>query len=213
MELITFLRILLKRWWVFAIIFPVTVISTAVFTYKQTPVYSATATFVVSPSKEILTGATFLSGLSVLGGQSTIANTYALVATSHTIRQEASETLGLTPIQTKDLSIASRLRTSTNVLEISVEGTDPILSLAFANQVGESTMNYVDKLYEVYDIKILDAAQLSDGPVRPNKLLNLTLGVLFGLVLGAGFAFLFEYLSTPTREERPVESYLSQPQL
>src|SRR5664279_1117800 len=82
MELKIFIRLLLKRWWLITLLLGVTVLGTFVFTYFQTPIYSSSSTYVVSPSSDLLNGSGFLSGLSVLGGQPTVTNTYASIATS-----------------------------------------------------------------------------------------------------------------------------------
>ena len=204
MELRTYLQILVKRWWIVVPVFVITVAFTALFTLSQAPVYSATATFVVSPSPSSLDARGVLSGLDALGGKSLVANTYAEVATSRAVREEAARALGLDPLQSGPLVAGSKLRAGTNVIEITVEGTDPVLAAAFANEVGNSTVSYVAKLYEVYDLKPLDAATLPVDPVRPNVKLNLVLGAILGLALGAGLAFAFEYLHIPAETKRKV---------
>lgn len=190
MELKTFLRMLLKRWWIIVIMLMVTVVSTIVFNEYQSPVYSASATYVVSPAPEILNGTSFLSGLSVLGGQPTVANTYASIAASGQVKQKASEALGLNAAQTKDLHVDSKVQNSTSIIEITVEGPDPLLVQAFTNKIGDSTIEYINELSGVYEMKILDTAKSPDSPTRPNKRLNLLMSVAVGLVLGGGIASL-----------------------
>ena len=185
-----FFQSIVKRWWVIITILAVTVIFTLLFTNGQTPIYSSAATFVVSPASEVLDENSFLSGLAVLGGQPTVANTYASIATSAYVKQKASEALGLTPAQAAGLSVFSRVRTGTNVIEISVEGTDPLLVQTFAHKIGESTIDYISNLKGVYDLKPLDDAASPDKPIRPNKSLYLILGTSLGLALGGGIAFI-----------------------
>lgn len=190
MEIKIFLRLLLKRWWVILSILLVTAIGTLVFTYYQTPIYSASVTYVVSPSPEILNGTSFLSGLSVLGGQPSVVNTYASIATSTTVKQKASEAFGLNLSQTSTLNVDSRVQSGTNVIEIIVEGNDPLLVQAFANRIGESTVDFVEKLNGVFDMKILDGAKAPERAIRPDMKLNLVLGLALGLLVGCGLAFL-----------------------
>ncbi|PKO13509.1 MAG: hypothetical protein CVU39_18475 [Chloroflexi bacterium HGW-Chloroflexi-10] len=190
MELIIFLRMLQKRWWIISIILFVTIAGTFLFTYYKTPIYSAAATYVVSPSPQILDGTEFLSGLSILGGQPTVASTYATIATSAVVKQNATEALGLKNDQARNLAVFSRVRTNTHIIEITVEGNDPFLVQVFTNKIGKSTIDYVNTLNGVYNLQLLDSAVTPEQPIRPNMKINLMLGAALGLVLGIGIAFL-----------------------
>ena len=51
------------------------------------------------------------------------------------------------------------------------------------------------------------------GPVRPNKPLNIALGIIIGLVVGVGLAFFIEYLDTSVKTIDDVERSLQSPVL
>ncbi len=205
MELRRYLQIVVRRWWMVVPVFVVTLVFTALFNLSRTPVYSATATYVVSPSSSSLDARGVLSGLDSLGGKSQVANTYAQIATSQTVKEQATRALGVDPLQSKTLVVDSKLRAGTNVIEITVEGTDPALAATYANEVGNKTISYVETLYEVYNLKPLDPATPLEVPVRPNYKLNLVLGVILGLALGGGLAFALDYLHIPAAKT-PVEA-------
>lgn len=57
-------------------------------------------------------------------------------------------------------------------------------------------------------VKIVDYAQPGLRPVRPNKPLNIALGVIIGLVVGVGLAFFIEYLDTSVKTIDDVERSL-----
>ena len=91
MELRSLLRILLRRWWVIIPIFLITVGSTAVLTLSQPPVYESSTTLLVAPATNLTTTETnLIQSLSLLARQSEIAQTYAEIASSATIRQNAT---------------------------------------------------------------------------------------------------------------------------
>jgi polysaccharide biosynthesis transport protein len=156
----------------------------------QTPIYSTSTIYIVSPSLDLLEGSNFVGGLSVLGGQPTITNTYATIVTSDVIRQTAIRELGLNTIQASNLSVVSRVKSGTNLIEITVEGSDPLIVQAFANRVGQSTEEFVNTLYEVYNMKVLDTARAPESPIWPNMTLNVIIALILGMVLGGGLVIL-----------------------
>jgi uncharacterized protein involved in exopolysaccharide biosynthesis len=198
MELKTYLRILLKRWWIVVTAFLVTFTAVSIFTFTQTPLYRATATFVVIPHGNYADSYSRVNGVATLSQYPEIASTYSEVAMSQLVKQEAAQDLSLLPDQVKSLSVRSKQRAGTNVVEITIEGNDPLLVKNFSDKVGDKTLDYVANLYELFDMKPLDQAMIPSAPVKPNKGLNLAGGAIFGFVLGAGLVFLFEYLQSPS---------------
>lgn len=62
-------------------------------------------------------------------------------------------------------------------------------------------------------VEIIDTAQPGVKPVRPNKPLNIALGIIIGLVVGVGLAFFIEYLDTSVKTIDDVERTLQSPVL
>ncbi len=62
-------------------------------------------------------------------------------------------------------------------------------------------------------VEIVDKAVPGLRPVRPNKPLNIALGIIIGLVVGVGLAFFIEYLDTSVKTIDDVERSLQSPVL
>ena len=62
-------------------------------------------------------------------------------------------------------------------------------------------------------VQITDPATPGDAPVKPNKTLNIALGLVFGLVMGIGLAFFIEYLDTSVKTIDDVERAFQSPVL
>ncbi len=197
MELKVYLWLLVKKWWIVLPTFLVTLIVTTVLTFTQAPVYQAVATFVVRPNASFEDVRSTVSGLEVLSWRPEIATTYAEVANSGLIKNRAALSLGLSSEQRESLSVDSQVLAGTNVLRITVFGSDPAVVRDFASAVGDETVAYVQALYEMYELTPLDRATLPTSPVKPNKGLNLALGAVLGLVLAMGLTVLAQYLQAP----------------
>src|SRR5438093_2613532 len=58
------------------------------------------------------------------------------------------------------------------------------------------------------NLSILDKAPVPKVPVRPRTVLNMAIGVLFGLLLGVGTVFFMDYMDNTVRTSEDVEQYL-----
>ncbi len=63
------------------------------------------------------------------------------------------------------------------------------------------------------NIRVVDPAQVPEGPTKPRVLLNLAAGLILGLSAGVGLAFLQEYLDNTLKTPDEVESLLRLPSL
>jgi capsular exopolysaccharide synthesis family protein len=62
-------------------------------------------------------------------------------------------------------------------------------------------------------VQITDAAEPGKAPVKPNKPVNIVLGLIFGLIMGIGLAFFIEYLDTSVKTIDDVERTFQAPVL
>jgi capsular exopolysaccharide synthesis family protein len=62
-------------------------------------------------------------------------------------------------------------------------------------------------------VQITDPAEPGKAPVKPNKTVNIVLGLVFGLLMGVGLAFFIEYLDTSVKTIDDVERTFQAPVL
>jgi len=72
--------------------------------------------------------------------------------------------------------------------------------------------NIIDNI-DVSNIRIVEQAVIPRGPVIQNKMHNLMLGLILGLMGGVGIVFFFEYLDRSLRTEEDVQRHIGLPVL
>ncbi len=187
-----YFQVVAKRWWLLALAFLTVFGSTYAWTSQQTPIYESHASFVLRPRSETVVSGDFIKALDTMSNRSEITSTFAEVAASKLIKNQAIEKLGLTPEQRLDLTVTSSVIAGTNILEVRVESHDPIIARDFANAVGAETVAYVKSIYDIYQLESLDTANTPAKRKSPDLALNLSLGAFLGLALGIAIVFLIE---------------------
>lgn len=196
MELKRYFSVIMRWWWLVAICLIVVAIASFIFSFNQPPRYRSSVTLVVSPKKTIDEISTVRQSLDTLD-KPTIINTYSEVIRSRLIYDRAQDRLGLSDDERSTVEIFADPVQKTNLININAEGTNPLAVFNMANAVTEEGVSYIDDLYEIYDVKILDPAKMASVPFSPNVWRDVGLGILLGLMLGVIAAFLSEYLRRP----------------
>ena len=201
MELKAYLKIFFKRWWAILLVFAVVVAATWFWTKQQEQIYQSKATFVLRPrSSTIAVEDDFVKALDMVSRRVEINTTFAEVATSRLIKNRALEQLQLGSGVEQDFFVSAGVVGGTNILTITVEGQDPVVTQEYCTLIGAETLSYVSDLYDVFELQPLDPASLSKKPIRPNLTLNLMIGSVLGLALGIGLALLIEFIRSPFEE-------------
>jgi len=209
MKIQQYIRILKEGWWVILATLLVSAGAGLAYSYTQTPVYQATATFVVNPSVRIAETFDLLYSINTLAGRTSLATTYSKVLESRVITEPALASLGLPPETLEEYEIDSVVLPDSNIVELQVYGPSPILAADLANAIGTAGLEYVSTLQEAYELHRLDLAAVDLEPVSPNHIVNLLLSLSVGSITGLAFILLPKILVQLMEEEpRPSPSPL-----
>lgn len=205
-------KVLKKR---IVLILSITIISTLaaaiISFYVLTPIYQASTQILVnqktSEQQNQIQTTDIQTNLQLI-------NTYNVIIKSPVILSKVIEILDLntTPSALSNQITVSNANNS-QVVNISVQDEQAFLAVDIANTVAQVFQEEVKELMNVDNVNILSPAELPENPspVKPNKMLNMAIALVIGLMVGVGLAFLLEYLDTTIKTEHDVEELLGLP--
>jgi uncharacterized protein involved in exopolysaccharide biosynthesis len=196
MSIETFVRVLLRNWWLVALAVVITTASTAAFVFMQEPVYRASTTVELLPSAELENPNDILNTINALTRRQVI-NTLARKATSGAMQQEIAEALNVPIAAVQGSNLAAIMIPETNLLEIRAESTNPQFAATVANTAAQRLLGQT--LEKVIQMEVMDVAVPPTRAFEPRPQRVITLGFAFGLLLGIAFAML-EYFIQRGRE-------------
>jgi diguanylate cyclase (GGDEF)-like protein len=200
MEIRLYIRMLVRGWWIIVLTALVAVNVALIASYLTTPMYLASARFVVSPTTDLL-GSDLVDSLATLDRRS-IVSTYAEFINSRRIYVDALQVLQLQESAMEDYTIETVVLPDANILVLSISGPDPQLAALLANTMGQRAINYISLIYRAFDISFLDPAVTPTEPYSPQPVRDTTLALALGLIGGMALAILSEQIRTPLEAYR-----------
>jgi len=216
LELRQYWEILRRRWKIVVLLPLIAVfISEVLSFFVLQPSYLASTTLIVGmKASEFGPEAERILNYNVLMANQQLAKTYATIAHSKTVEQNVIETLNLPfTVEELDKMIAVNQMKDTELLEIKVTSTVPGQATAIANTMVQEFSKAVIEMKKVDFVSIVDSAVIPDKPVKPNKILNVLIAFVVGLMVSVGLVFLLEYLDNTLKTSSEVENLLGIPVL
>jgi len=179
----TFLRLLMRRWWVPAVTLIAGLAAGFWWTSREPRIYRASALLAVVPSSSI-GDAEVLRSLDALERRTVLA-TFARLPTTRETRMAVAERIQRDPLELAKYQLGASVLPNTNIIRIDVDGPDPKVAAHVANAAGEVVSAEARSLYRIYTMRPIAAAEASQRPIHPDPRRNsLATGVL-GLFAGA----------------------------
>ncbi|MGX7014868.1 YveK family protein [Vagococcus silagei] len=175
-----------------------------------TPKYSATTQLIATmPASDNLNADSINTNLMMI-------NTYKDFISGNVVTEEASEKLAdktsfkRTAPEIKEMVTVEQTQNS-QMFSINVKSENPTEAAQLANIVAEIFQKEAKKYTNVDKVSIISEADRPDSPVSPNKLLNLAIGAVLGIIVGVGLAFLSELLNRTIKSENYIVEELGLP--
>jgi len=203
-DLLELFKALKRRFWIiFAVTFLCGGIAGVFSKFVLTPQYTSTA-MVYILSKE-----TTLTSLADLQIGSQLTKDYAVIVTSRPVLEDVIEELGLnTTIKDFKKKITIDNPKDTRILKISVEDPDPQMAKAIADEIANTSSEYIGDIMEMVPPKMIESGEVPTQKTSPSNGKNAVLGAMIGFVAVCGLIVLEVLMNDTIRTEDDVEKYL-----
>ncbi|MGG1630909.1 YveK family protein [Rossellomorea sp. NRS-1567] len=188
------------------------IVSGGISFFLLTPVYQSSTQLLVNQSKSEQPA----YNIGEIQTNLQLINTYNVIMKSPAILEKviADLNLDLTVDELNEkLTVASEK--DSQVINLSVEDTDPKQAAAIANKTADVFQDEIGKIMNVNNVSVLAKAEVGvdQSPIKPKPLLNIAIATVVGLMTGVGLAFLLEFLDNTIKTEQEVEKLLGLPVL
>lgn len=200
------LRILSFRWWIILLFLVVSVGVTGFITFELLdPVYVAETSLFVGKEDDNIASL----DLSQLNLNKSLVTDYRQIILSRLVSREVIQEIGLDmPIDKFQQKVNVTPMQDSRLFKISFESTDPKLAMDVANALARVIIEKAQDIIEVKNIKVIDVAEMPEAPIKPNKVQNLVLAAILGILIGSGVVFLIEYTDYAVKDSKDIEKYL-----
>lgn len=82
----------------------------------------------------------------------------------------------------------------TQILQIKYKNNDPEVAKSILENITNEFVILAKELVPNGNVRVIEAVQLPEDPVAPNKKMNIAIAFLLGLMVSVGLVFLIEYL-------------------
>lgn len=200
-----------KRWIMIVVITLLTTVASAIFSF-----------FVIKPQYEASTKV-FIGkdeGENQNYSQNDVIMYQKLMKTySETIKTKdlVSRSLKGTSIKLEPQEVLNNLTvvsvTDTQILQIKYKSKNPKEAEVVIEEIAEEFIKTSKELVPNGNIKIIEAVELPENPISPNKKMNIAIAFLLGLMVSVGLAFLLEFLDNTFKNKEQIERELDLPVL
>jgi capsular polysaccharide biosynthesis protein len=202
------LRVLLRRWWIIALLTLATLGAAVGYSFFQTPEYEASTTLLIGQTQNDSSSSTNLSA-SDLQGLQYLTKTMAAAISSDRIAEAVIQDLHLsTTPDDLQKNLSAQQVPETQFIQITYQSTDPEMAkrivgataYQFSRQIADISPNA-----SAVTATVWDKAAVSDTPVSPNRSRDSLLGFAVGAMLGVLLAFFLENLDRGWRSVEEIE--------
>ena len=101
--------------------------------------------------------------------------------------------------------------TDTQILQIKYQSKDPKEAEIVLKAISNNFIKTAKELVPNGNVRTIEAVEMPEKPVSPNKKMNIAIAFLLGLMVSVGLVFLLEYLDNTYKTKEELEKDLELP--
>lgn len=202
-------NMLKKRWLMIFSVTAVAIIASGIVSFFiLTPVYEASSTLLVSYKQNQEAVMTY----NDLTMSQKLVNTYSEIIKSRSISEAVLKKLDL-DLTAEELSgkITVSKVNDTEIIRVNVQDEDSSVAALIANTVSDVFKKEIKNIMEIDNVSIIDTAKASENPVKPNKMMNVAIAGVLGVMVSVGLVFVLEFLDRTYKTPTDIERHLGLP--
>ena len=189
-------HMLQKRWvLITGITVSALIISAIVSFFILTPIYEASTTMIVSYKQNQESIMTY----NDLQTSQKLVATYTEILKSERTLDEVINKISVSQVG------------QTEILKLTVKDEDPELATLIANTIAQVFQEDIYQMMEVDNVSTIDIAKVPENPTSPNKMMNIAIAGVLGLMISVGLVFVLEFLDRTYKTPTDVERHLGLP--
>ena len=143
-----------------------------------------------------------------------LLQTYAeTIKTNEVIQAAINNTNADLSIKDVKSSLTVTPISDTQILQIKYQNNDPEVAKSILENITNEFVILAKELVPNGNVRVIEAVQLPENPVAPNKTMNVAIAFLLGLMVSVGLVFLLEYLDNTFKTKENLERELNIPVL
>ncbi|RDY27454.1 capsular biosynthesis protein [Romboutsia weinsteinii] len=213
-DLREYFYIIKKRAWIIALITVVAMVVSGIISFfVLSPVYEASTTLIVSRDESATETNTALTGDQINVAQK-LALTYGEIIKSRSVLDEVAKSLKLdmTYEELSEVISVSSVK-DTQIIKVSVQDTNAKKASDIANAVPKAFTSEVKRIMKANGVEVIDKAVTPEGAIKPNKVMNVAIAAVLGIMIGMFVVFVLEYMDTKMKTPKDIEKHLGIPLL
>lgn len=205
-------EVLKKRLWVIVTITVAAALFSGIISYFFIkPTYEASTTLMIGKPKQEL-DPNNPAQYQMVQTNRMLVPTYSEIVKSRSVAEQVINILNLN-MKPDDFRNVINVNSvgDTELIEIKADASSPQLAVNIANTTADVFMTEVVHLMKVDNVQVLDKAIENPIPVKPKKMLNITIAAILGLMVSVFLVFLLEYMDNTIKTTEDIEKYLELP--